>query len=398
MTRRKIVRPAKKPRVIVPIDSPDEIDPGPFMDLPDTTGYIDSHCHLDRALTYADRYFRSEGGLQGVVGIDLKQKQSAVGKLHRGLAFKHDSLYKRMKFVIEAKHAAGERVLHAIVDCTTDIDDRAFKIALELREEFKDKIDVRVGNYALFGFVERNSDRHKLFRRLAPLAQFLVLLPERDADPTHSIGFNGHLRIGLETAMEFNKPVHAHVDQINVPWEDGTERLVEATRWLVHNSGVPENARPTVSAVHVISPARYSNGRKKRLIYGLKECGIEVIVCPDAALSMRQLSTYHAPIGNSIADVMLFVANEIPVRIGTDNIMDLFMPRPHRLLVKDQLDSLATDVREYGENILQKIARWEPMLDLDIQTARNHILSDKAACERAEEMRLAWEKQHEIFI
>ena len=62
-----------------------------------------------------------------------------------------------------------------------------------------------------------------------------------------------------------------------------------------------------------------------RIIELLKEAGVSIIICPSAALSMKQLGM-NAPLHNSIAPFPKLMAAGVPCYMGVDNIHDLFMP------------------------------------------------------------------------
>src|ERR1019366_32014 len=178
-------------------------------------GFSDAHCHIDRAFTFDDKFFSHEGSLTEYIDSSLRVKQSSVGVLHRGEAYSEESLWYRMQRVITAKIGAKEVSVNAIVDCSPEIEGRAFEVALKMRKEFKEDFEINVGAYAIFGFESFDSERQKHLASLAPRAQFLVGLPERDEG--HSVGFDGHLAILLDTAYYHQIPLQVHVDQTGDP-------------------------------------------------------------------------------------------------------------------------------------------------------------------------------------
>ncbi|MEK7535208.1 MAG: hypothetical protein AAB563_02290 [Patescibacteria group bacterium] len=343
-----------------------------------STGWFDPHVHLDRAKTYDDEYFAHEGGMAAFVDIPLERKQTTTGVLHRGLAYTEKNLFSRMRSVVDEKMTAGETGMNAIVDCSVDIGDRAFRIAKELQGEYLARgYDLKVGAYPIFGFKDWGSDRHELIRLLAPEADFLMGLPERDDNPTHPIGFNGHLRVMLDLALEYNIPLQVHVDQTNTPEEDGTERLIEAVKWTVTAAGVKNP--PDIWAVHMISPSGYEEDRFQRLIDGLIENRIGVIVCPHAALSMRQMRCHSGPTRNSIARIRELLLAGVRVRIGSDNLNDLFMPLPLSVLLLREYDVLASAIRFYNEGVLNKIFAGQDLNETDRQAIQRSIDGDREA-------------------
>lgn len=336
----------------------------------------DWHLHLDRALTALDKYVEHERlSIRDLMGLPLYLKQRAVGKFHSGLAFQRPELLARMEKVIRGKIKAGETELWACVDTTPDIGLVAFEAALELSGRYADQIKIKVGAYPVFGFKSVGSDRYEVVREAAARAHFLVGLPERDVAPDHPIGFRGHIRALLELGQEFSLPVQVHLDQANNPAESGTETLIEGVRWL-GSPKVEGMTGPTVWAVHVISPSAYPEERFKRLLDGLIETKIGVIVCPHAAISMRQLSPLLAPTHNSIARVREMLAAEIPVRIGTDNIGDIFVGL-RRLDLGREIEILESAVRLYDEVLWDKVARGEPLDDVDLHTVEVSLEEDR---------------------
>lgn len=336
------------------------------------TGLHDWHCHLDRGDTCLDIFYKhTGGGVETYTGAPLTVKQNATGILHEGEAYAtEDILYARMRRIVEAKIVGGEILLKAITDTSPDIDGRAFRAALRLRQEFAGIMDIHVGAYPIFGFRRHGSDREIELDRHAKHAQFLMGLPERDAraDADNNVGFEGHLAILFEFALKYGIPeIQVHVDQTNLPTEDGTERLVEATKYLLART--PPEKRPHVWAVHMISPSGYEEDRFWALVQSLKTHNIGVVVCPHAALSMRQLRNSTGPMRNSIARVKELIAAGIEVRLGTDNINDIFMPDPKSPLILREAGPdfgiIQSATRFYDQGIWNKIMCGIRLNELD---------------------------------
>lgn len=345
-----------------------------------TLGWCDYHVHLDRAYTFDDTFFAHEGGLNEYIDAPLSVKQSAVGVVHRGQAYKVESLYSRMSNVIDQKIAAGEVFLNAIIDCSPDIEGRAFECALNLREVYKGKIEINVGAYSIFGFETFGSEYQLHLESLAPRAQFLVGLPERDDNSRKPIGFDGHLAVLLDLAYDLQIPLQVHVDQTGDPDENGTERLIEAVYW--QSLRVPKDKRPKIWAVHVLSPSSYDEDRFWKMVAGLKKNDIGVIVCPRAVLSNQQLRSIKVPMHNSIARVREFLLAGVDVRFGTDNVVDLFMATPKSPLLSREIGSefgvLQDVIRFYDETVIDKVAKGEDLNQTDLARVERSLKGDYA--------------------
>lgn len=290
-------------------------------------GWVNGHTHLDRANTFSPEFLQHANiDPVGAAGLSLPVKQILVGELHKGPAYNPDNLYCRMKAELEHMASSGVREVVSFVDATPDIGLTAVEQAARLREEFRGRLTLKIAVSPIFGFKNPKvkSDRWDVYREAAESADILGGLPARDRGEGR-VGFDGHTRMILELGRSLGKPIHFQVDQDNDPREEETEQLVQAVRWM-GSPTVDGESGPTVWAVHAISPSCYDEGRFQRLIDNMLEHRIGVVSCPTAALSMFQLRPLSAPVHNSIARLLDMMAAGVPVRIGTDNICDIFIP------------------------------------------------------------------------
>lgn len=347
-------------------------------------GFVDHHIHADRVGTGERdlRYFEAEGGNKGSADATLVAKQDNIGVLHRGDAFKYPQLLQRLSKLAEWKIAAGEKCAYFIVDCSPDIDGRAFRAALEVREKYKNRIDIKVGLYPIFGIKEWGSDRWQHLLELAPRAQFVMGLPERDARGDHPVGFDGHLGLLYDLATEHRLPFQVHVDQTNTAGEDGTQRLISCIRML--SARVRPEDRPEVTAVHVLIDGKEDEERVQ-ILQDLKSLNMRVISCLHAGASMRQRRDVRTPTHSSIAPIRECLLLGIPVGLGTDNRHDNLMPLPTMPLLLTELDAFGSLTRFYDEamapehNVLWKVARGEALSSADRGRVAKNIAADYEA-------------------
>ena len=288
-------------------------------------GAINAHAHLDRAGTPDKSYLEHVGKDPMEAVLDtLGVKQNLTGDLHTGLAYTPKDLRRRMiKMLKVMAEDYDTRQVWSLIDTTADIGRRAFDIALELKEQYKDMIDFRVGSYPTFGFKDSDPARWKVFEDASKDADFLGALPERDERKGH-VGYKEHLRRILCLAADLYKPVDVHADQKNDPREHGTEELVHAM-YCIPPAKRLKDGKPLVWAVHVISPAGYTERRHRDLLDGMYEFNIGVKCCPIAARTMLQNRKIRAPTHNSIARILEIAERGIPLMFGSDNIEDVFV-------------------------------------------------------------------------
>lgn len=342
-------------------------------------GLVNAHLHLDRSGTLDSRYLSHVGmdPLQAS-SYSLRVKQNLTGDLHRGPAYEKDDLQQRINQRLDELIAVGTTQAYSFIDVSADrVGLTAFNVALQLKAEKKAKVDFQVGAYPIFGFKDTEPKRWELFVEAAQKADFLGTLPERD-DQTHHprhIGYDEHVKRTLHLAHELGKPIHYHLDQANDPREKGTETIIEAVRWL-GSPNVPGAVGPTVWGVHVISPSAYDEKRFEQMLDNLLRYNIGVISCPSAAISMRQLRPLSAPTHNSLARVIEMLERGISVRLGSDNIADVFLPSTTANLY-DEAFMFSNATRFYNVDILAKLMCAAPLNDMDREVIRSHLQQDQ---------------------
>jgi len=342
-------------------------------------GFINFHTHLDRAGTISEKYLEHVGmNPIEASSYPLEVKRNLVGDLHRGLAYKKQSLEERIRRQLSMMISLDTRDVISFIDTTADnVGLSALEIALVLREEYKGKINLRLAAYPIFGFKVDEPKRWEIYVEAAKKADILGGIPERDIKEEHprSIGHDEHIKRLLILGRELGKEVHMHIDQRNIPKQNGTEKLIEAVKWL----GSPiEREEPSVWAIHAISPSCYDENRFKEVVNGLVKYNIGIVCCPSAALSMRNLRQISSPIHNSIARVLEMLEAGVKVRLGSDNISDVFVPSGTPNLYKE-IYLLSNAIRFYNPDIWAKVACGINLTDMDRLTISRSLEEDRKA-------------------
>jgi hypothetical protein len=285
-----------------------------------------------------------------------------------------------MKLLFDTKHRAGESGINAIVDCSDDVEGRPFEVALRLKEEFAPKgYEIRVGVYSILGFRDWGSEREQEIDRLAPRADFLVALPERDDHPDHSMNALGHVYKMISLAIKYKIPLQIHAGQKDISAETDVEEIIRAVALLVNSSGIPREDRPKISIVHGTSTSCGDDDYLGRIVKGFRDNDMELIVCPVATSSTRRNRSFHDPSHNPIARVREYMLGGVPVRIGTDNIDDIFVPWPADPLLARELPALANLLRFSHESVLRKIFTGEQLYSTDLAKIRASLAGDYEA-------------------
>jgi cytosine/creatinine deaminase len=226
-------------------------------------------------------------------------------------SYTHENLIQRMSIAVEKMIAQGSPITRTNVDVDNTVGMMCVEAALEVKEKYKDQIEVQICSQVLEGAL--TPEAQQWIEKAAPYVDVLGGLPSRDRPNQRE-----HLSFIFEMAKKYGKTVDVHIDQVNDPEERDTELLVDE----VEKHGL----QGRVNAVHCISLSCQPDDYIEMVAKRMKEADMNVIVCPRAAIDMMQLRNKTAPIHNSIGPVTHFLDAGVNVALGVDNICDYFCP------------------------------------------------------------------------
>ncbi len=293
-------------------------------------GIHNAHVHLNRAGTIKNWVHGS---------LSLPEKQSMIKK--EGARELLDTTAE-IGMYLERFIAEGQKRLDVFVDIFDNAE--IFDVVRGYKSDVKQRMDIRVGAYWPVGMNPKTVHESKLFDIMARKADFIGSLPGNDGIPVAT-----HMKEWLNVCIKYKRTWHVHVDQKNIPTENETWQLID----VVHRSECDELliGEPKVWAIHSISPSGISNIQFTNMAKSLAEHNIGVICCPTAAIGMHQNRHYNSPTHNSIARVIDLIKHGVHVRIGADNINDIFSPITSGLM-RDEIFMLAHALRCYDPSIL----------------------------------------------
>jgi len=264
-------------------------------------GFASYHAHFDKAYLISDENLKL--GM-----VDMQKKWALYDYLKEN--YTHDDLVERISRCVQKMIDQGVTHCRTLVDADSTVKLLPIRAAIEVRERFRGRITFEIGTQPLKGVLEPES--RKYFVKACELADVIGGLPSKDRPTPEK-----HIDFILSLGRDMRKPVDVHVDQENNPMESETEMLVDKT--------VEHGMQGQVCAIHAISVSARAHIEQERIVSKLKDADVGVIVCPSAAISMKQLET-TAPLHNSIAPVPMLLAKGVRTYLGIDNISDLFMP------------------------------------------------------------------------
>ncbi len=265
-------------------------------------GFVNTHAHFDKA------YFISAEGLEkSMVSMEEKWRMSD-GIKHASTV---EDIKVRIRRALDMLIAQGCKATCTFVDAYDAVGHKAIDAALAVKEEYKNKINLLIATQPLGGLIDDQA--RTLYEEITAKADIAGGLPSKDRPNDEK-----HLDYLFQIAKKLNKPVHVHIDQENNPNERDTEKLIAAVRRHGYEG--------RTVAVHAISTSAQPKEYRAKIYKELADLGIAVAVCPSAALSMRQLDQYQAPVHNSIANVPEMLEAGVLVGLGVDNIADFYEP------------------------------------------------------------------------
>ena len=303
-------------------------------------GWSNHHGHFDKA------YLISPENL--ALGFaDMEKKWELYRHLKEN--YTHEDLVERISRALQTVVDQGAQYCRTMVDADSIIGLKPIHAAVEVKERFKDKINFEVGIQPLEGVLDEAS--RKQYVEACKLADFCGGLPSRDRPREGE-----HLDIVMQTAKELNKMVEVHVDQENNPYQHETELLCLKT--------MEHGMQGRVYGIHSISVSAKDESEQNRIVELCKEADVGIVICPSAALSMKQLPM-QGPLHNSIGPFVKLKQAGVRTYLGIDNIADLFMP------IVD--GDMWTEVRMLMEACrhydLEEIADWATMPPLHVLNA-----------------------------
>lgn len=272
----------------------------------DRGGWVNTHAHIDRANILNDENFELVDGT-------LKQKWDYPDAYKRTVSV--DEIYGNMSTALDDMIAQRVQAVGSFIDVDPVIGDKAIQAARRIREDYNDKIEIRFINQVVKGVLDPAA--REWFDVGAEFIDIIGGLPEKDQGHEAE-----HLDVLFQTAQRLDKPLHIHIDQLNLPKQRDTELLVAKTHEYSYEG--------RVAAIHAISVGAQPREYRHDLCKKLAHAGIAVVSCPSGWLDNSWVAGLDhdtiGPIHNAVTPVKDMLAAGVTIALGTDNIQDIYKP------------------------------------------------------------------------
>ncbi|MBI5135192.1 amidohydrolase family protein [Candidatus Uhrbacteria bacterium] len=268
-------------------------------------GWYNCHAHFDKA------FYISKPELDKSM-LDMEVKWNMSDAKKRSMTQK--KIEDNIRTALDIMVAQGVAGTVSFVDAYEAVGHKAIDAANIVKKEYAKKIKFVTMTQPLGGLVDPAAV--KLFEEITAKADVIGGLPSKDRKEKG--GVQKHYDVLFSIAKNQNKPLHIHIDQENNPHERDTEELIRQVE--------KHKYQGRVAAIHAISVSAQPKAYRQKIYKKLAANGIAVVVCPSAALGMRQLDAYKAPVHNSIANVPEMLEAGVLVGLGVDNVYDFYQP------------------------------------------------------------------------
>lgn len=264
---------------------------------------IESHVHLDSALTAGQPRWNETGTLFEGIAVWSERKQTLTVP----------DVKDRVNRAVRQQARFGIQHVRTHVD-VTDPDLVALRAMLELRDELADHVRLQIVAFPQEG-IESFPDGRALMRKAAEMGVDAIgAIPHFEFTREYAVS---SLNYALELAQEFDLLVDVHCDEIDDEASRGLETL--ATR--AYEAGIGHR----VTASHTTAMHSYNNAYFLRLLRLLTMSGINFVSNPLVNTHLQgRTDTY--PKRRGVTRVRELTEAGINVSFGQDDIVDPWNP------------------------------------------------------------------------
>jgi len=270
--------------------------------IKEKNGFVNCHAHFDKA------YYIKKDTLDKSM-LDMEMKWHMSDEIKRNST--KEDVKTRIRTALDKMISQNCNLTASFIDAYETVDHKNIDAAREIKVEYKNKIKFLTITQPLGGLI--NQKARDLYEAITSKADIAGGLPSYDRPND-----NKNYDILFSIAKNLDKPLHVHIDQENNPEEKDTEKLINYT--------IKHGYQGRVVAIHAISISAQPKKYRQEIYKKMADAGISIVVCPSAAIAMRQLDQYLAPVHNSIANISEMIEAGIKIGLGIDNIYDFYQP------------------------------------------------------------------------
>lgn len=265
--------------------------------------FIESHVHLDSALTAGQPRWNESGTLFEGIACWSERKKT----------LSHADIKHRVNETLRMQASHGVQYVRTHVDIT-DPDLVGMEALLELREEVSEWMNIQIVAFPQEGILSYPQGVDLLENALKMGADAVGAIPHYEFTREYSVE---SLNIAMELAEKYDKLVDVHCDEI----DDEASRGLETLAARAYESGMKDR----VTASHTTAMHSYNNAYASKLYRLLALSEINIICNPLVNIHLQgRFDTYPKRRGTTRVKELL--QHGINVSMGHDDIFDPWYP------------------------------------------------------------------------
>ena len=265
--------------------------------------FIESHVHLDTCLTAGDPVWNMSGTL--FEGIECWSKRKE--KLNE------NDIRERVKKAVQMYASHGVQFIRTHVD-VTDPALMAMKTMTELREEFKDIMEIQIVAFPQEGILSFPNGKELLTEAVKMGADAVGAIPHYEYTREYSVE---SVNFAMELAAKYDRLVDVHCDEI----DDEASRGLETVAARALELGLFDK----VTASHTTAMHSYNNAYVLKLMRLLKMSRINFVANPLVNTHLQGRADIY-PKRRGVTRVKELREAGINVSFGHDDIFDPWYP------------------------------------------------------------------------
>ena len=265
-----------------------------------TTGLVESHIHLDKALLSA-RAPSVDGTLAEAIRVTSLAKRD----------FTVADVQARARRVLDMAVAHGATSMRSHVEVDPIVGLTGLDALLPLKAEYAPALDLQLCAFAQEGILQAPGTEALLRRALGAGADLVGGCPYNDTDA------HAHIDIVFRLAREFDVDADFHVDFFDEPRHLHVLYIAEQT--------VRHGWQGRVAVGHLTELDALPPVEQDRIIAAIREAGIGVIMLPATDLYLMGRKDIRT-VRRGLAPAKRLLRAGVPVAAATNNVLNAFTP------------------------------------------------------------------------
>lgn len=262
--------------------------------------FVEGHLHLEKANLMQRKANRS-GTLKEAIAVTAALKPTLT----------REDIWERSTSVLRSLVLSGSTFVRAHAEFDPVQGFTGFDIVLELREKFKDIIDIQVVAFPQEGILKLDGMQDMMIEAMEKGADVVGGIPYNDISPL------AHIDFVFDLAKKYDKDIDFHQDFADNADNMTIEYLAQKT--------IAEAYQNRVCVGHLTSLGAVDPQQQAKLISLIHQAGISVMCLPATDLHLGARNDLHN-VRRSLTPVRALRDGGVNVCLATNNIRNAFTP------------------------------------------------------------------------